>query len=258
MEERSRRRTELSGEEGHLLGSAGDQRAVEPSGEPAGARSGGRPRQSSEERSGRPRQSSEERSGRTGGAAPSSSGAAEAQAAALIEAQSSRPPLVASPCALLPGQIFEGLGSGAGSGGSVHQGKERARDREPLQPAMGQPPAAAGKRARGEGGGAAPRPRGESPCGARDDSVRQLLGATGENVRQPTGGDGFAPANGDGPRVKGAGASAPAGGRPRQQLGDMCIVATLMSSHVKPQVVARLKRLCSRLGGACIGVDVGR
>ena len=100
------------------------------------------------------------------------------------------------------------------------------------------------------------RPRGEALGQLPDYGVRQPLGVTNINVRQPQGvtrgsDDGPVPAR-DGPRAKGSGATG--GGQP----GDLCIVATLISNHVKSQFVTRLKRLCKRLGNAGIGIDVTR
>ena len=163
-----------------------------------------------------------------------------------------------SPRALLPQQIFEGLGSViGGGGGAVHQGKDRARGREPLQPAAER---SADKRARGGGGGGvAARPRGEALGQMPDSGLRPPLGVTDTNMRQPPSGftcggdDGHVPARDDGRRAKGSG-GATGGGQP----GDLCIVATLISNHIKSEFVARLKRLCKRLGNAGIGIDVTR
>ena len=253
----------LEAEGGHQR-AEGDPQAAVAEGNPraeerSGARSGGRHQQRVEEQAGRPdsaapsssRQAMEGRAGQHDSATPSG---VAAEQAAVIEAQVRLP--LASPRTLLPQQIFEGLGSGIGSGGSaVHQGKERARGREPLQPAAER---SAGKRARGDNGGAAVRPRGEALGQMPDSGVRRPLGVTDANVRQPPegvtcgGDDGHVPAR-DGPRAKGGG-GATGGGQP----GDLCIVATLISNHIKSEFVARLKRLCKRLGNAGIGIDVTR
>ena len=254
----------LEAEGGHQR-AEGDPQAAVAEGHPraeerSGARSGGRHQQRVEEQAGRPdsaapsssRQAMEGRAGQHDSATPSG---VAAEQAAVIEAQVRLP--LASPRTLLPQQIFEGLGSGIGSGGgAVHQVKERSRGREPLQPAAEQ---SADKRDRGGGGGGvAARPRGEAPPGQMPVSgMRQPLGVTGANVRQPPqgvtcgGADVHIPAK-DGPRAKGSGTTG--GGQP----GDLCIVATLISNHVKSQFVARLKRLCKRLGNAGVGIDVTR